>query len=592
MHRRRRAPAAGRRAGGVVPVRRRRFEPRRRAGRAQRRAGKADPDVHHPRSTTRRSTRRARRPWSPGTSAPSRSSSTVGRDEVLNTYPELIRAAEGPVDRHVVCRPAAAGQRGPRARLQGGADRRRGRRVAGRLSLVQGPRAARLPRRRPRPAAAAGWSRAAVPAADRRADVPAGDDARRRSEAVGGHNAWLDIYGLMSLSKLRFFSPRDAASDSATTCPTTTWGSTSSACSRWHPLNRSLYLGGRVHAAGPAARRQGRPRGDELVGRDALPVPRRGRVRLPGPAAPALEDARPARQVHPAAAGRALAAAVDRLAAQGDVPRPVRQLPHDEAADVRRPAAQPGVAARRPATSTPQAVQHWRTGVPDDAAGSTQRTIGRDGPGRRGGDAAVAPHVHRRQPGGFAGLVASPSPSSRRARRPLHVPRNGPGSGTPEHGLRGRGITMSYALSTLWYERQRFLPGVLAVAFSACSSPCSAACLLGLFSITSIPIDESQADIWVGHPEVPSVDLGRPIPRRGSRTSPCPRSSGPSRTWRASPTGTSRPAAWSCAGHRLAARAHAMGAINALSRSTGPCCPNWAPSSSTRASSAGSVSTR
>src|SRR3712207_8822653 len=36
--------------------------------------------------------------------------------------------------------------------------------------------------------------------------------------------------------------------------------------------------------------------------------------------------------------------------------------------------------------------------------------------------------------------------------------------------------------------------------------------LLGLFSITSIPIDKSNADIWVGHPEVPSVDLGRPIP--------------------------------------------------------------------------------
>ena len=36
--------------------------------------------------------------------------------------------------------------------------------------------------------------------------------------------------------------------------------------------------------------------------------------------------------------------------------------------------------------------------------------------------------------------------------------------------------------------------------------------LLGLFSITSIPIDESRADIWVGHPEVPSVDLGSPIP--------------------------------------------------------------------------------
>ncbi len=70
----------------------------------------------------------------------------------------------------------------------------------------------------------------------------------------------------------------------------------------------------------------------------------------------------------------------------------------------------------------------------------------------------------------------------------------------------------SYALATLWYERQRFLPGVLAVAFSALLIALQCGLLLGLFSITSIPIDMSQADIWVGHPKVPSVDLGRPIP--------------------------------------------------------------------------------
>jgi putative ABC transport system permease protein len=34
---------------------------------------------------------------------------------------------------------------------------------------------------------------------------------------------------------------------------------------------------------------------------------------------------------------------------------------------------------------------------------------------------------------------------------------------------------------------------------------------LGLFSITSIPIDHTHADIWMGAPEVLSVDLGRPI---------------------------------------------------------------------------------
>ena len=71
---------------------------------------------------------------------------------------------------------------------------------------------------------------------------------------------------------------------------------------------------------------------------------------------------------------------------------------------------------------------------------------------------------------------------------------------------------MSYALATLWYERARFFPGVLAVAFSALLIALQCGLLLGLFSITSIPIDESNADIWVAHPEVPSVDLGRPIP--------------------------------------------------------------------------------
>jgi putative ABC transport system permease protein len=36
--------------------------------------------------------------------------------------------------------------------------------------------------------------------------------------------------------------------------------------------------------------------------------------------------------------------------------------------------------------------------------------------------------------------------------------------------------------------------------------------LLGLFSITSIPIDHTRADVWIGSPEVLSVDLGRRIP--------------------------------------------------------------------------------
>jgi len=35
--------------------------------------------------------------------------------------------------------------------------------------------------------------------------------------------------------------------------------------------------------------------------------------------------------------------------------------------------------------------------------------------------------------------------------------------------------------------------------------------LFGLLSVTSLPIDFSHADLWVGSKEVLSVDLGRPI---------------------------------------------------------------------------------
>lgn len=70
---------------------------------------------------------------------------------------------------------------------------------------------------------------------------------------------------------------------------------------------------------------------------------------------------------------------------------------------------------------------------------------------------------------------------------------------------------MIYSLSTLWYERQRYLPGVLAVAFSALLIALQCGLLMGLFSITSMPIDQTRAHVWMGAPSVLSVDLGRPI---------------------------------------------------------------------------------
>lgn len=72
---------------------------------------------------------------------------------------------------------------------------------------------------------------------------------------------------------------------------------------------------------------------------------------------------------------------------------------------------------------------------------------------------------------------------------------------------------MSYALQTLWHEKTRYAAGVGAVAFSAMLIALQVGLLLGLFEITSIPIDHTSADIWVGANDVESVDLGRPIPQ-------------------------------------------------------------------------------
>jgi putative ABC transport system permease protein len=73
-------------------------------------------------------------------------------------------------------------------------------------------------------------------------------------------------------------------------------------------------------------------------------------------------------------------------------------------------------------------------------------------------------------------------------------------------------VMMTYALITLWHERQRFLPGVLAVAFSALLVALQCGLLLGIFTFASLPVDHAPAEIWLGGRNVQSVDLIRPIP--------------------------------------------------------------------------------
>jgi putative ABC transport system permease protein len=72
---------------------------------------------------------------------------------------------------------------------------------------------------------------------------------------------------------------------------------------------------------------------------------------------------------------------------------------------------------------------------------------------------------------------------------------------------------MNYALITLWHERQRFVPAVLAVGFSMLLITLQSGLLLGQLELMSTPVDRAAADLWVGHPKVRSVDLGRAIPR-------------------------------------------------------------------------------
>jgi putative ABC transport system permease protein len=71
---------------------------------------------------------------------------------------------------------------------------------------------------------------------------------------------------------------------------------------------------------------------------------------------------------------------------------------------------------------------------------------------------------------------------------------------------------MCYALLTLWHERQRYFPAVLAVAFSALLVALQCGLLLGTFAAVSIPVDETSADVWVGSPGLLSVDVSRAIP--------------------------------------------------------------------------------
>ena len=170
-----------------------------------------------------------------------------GREEVLQTYPELIRAAECPVIdtscAALLMLARAVHAHGYKVALTGeGADEwlagypwYKIHRVLSKLDCVPGLRLSSLARRaylRLTGAPRFSW-----------------EAARRTEQAIGGPNAWLDIYGLFSTAKLRFFSKEMWAS-LGDHLPYDDLKLNLDRARRWHPFNRSLYLGARTMLPG------------------------------------------------------------------------------------------------------------------------------------------------------------------------------------------------------------------------------------------------------------------------------------------------------------------------------------------------------
>ena len=74
-------------------------------------------------------------------------------------------------------------------------------------------------------------------------------------------------------------------------------------------------------------------------------------------------------------------------------------------------------------------------------------------------------------------------------------------------------MIVALARKTLLHEWRRFLPAVLAVAFSGLLLLVQTALVLGIFGSAAVFVDKSQGDLWVGYPGTRSVELGRAIPQ-------------------------------------------------------------------------------
>ena len=252
-------------------------------------------------------------------------------------------AAEGPVLDTSCARLAAAGPGRPRAGLQGRPDRRRGRRGAGRLRLVQDaedPRR-RLPDRGPRPCPALlAQPRRSARSAGRRTVIPP-------EQAIGGvRPAQQDLYELISQSKPILYSEAmwDRLGDHN---PYSDLDITNDRMQRWHPLNQSLYVGYKVMLAGLLMI----SKGDRIAMNSSVetryPFLDDDVIAFCAGIAPEYKLRGHDREVDPPPGRRPDPAPADRQPAQDDVPRqPVADLPRPPPARLGRPAPEPRVAPR------------------------------------------------------------------------------------------------------------------------------------------------------------------------------------------------------------------------------------------------------
>jgi asparagine synthase (glutamine-hydrolysing) len=170
-----------------------------------------------------------------------------GRQEVLDTYPALIRAAECPVIdtscAALLMLARKVHERGYKVAVTGeGADEWMAgypwykiHRLLGMLDVIPGVPLSGLARR-------AYLSVTGAPKV-------AADIMRKVQDTIGGDNAWLNIYGLFGSSKTRFFSAGmwERLGDHL---PYADLKLNLERARKWHPLNRSLYLGARVMLPG------------------------------------------------------------------------------------------------------------------------------------------------------------------------------------------------------------------------------------------------------------------------------------------------------------------------------------------------------